>query len=198
MANYYLGTPNNLQQGMTSMFGRSPNPSQPPQPTGPFQESQGPVLNPANPTFGRVNPGQPLGPFGMNGAAPGGGTAVRPTGPSHGFDSSYLQNLATSTGGMFAPQQGSNLVQFNPLGNLTDINTNPLGFGNAPLAGLPTSYLQQAQQTMPTPPSPTAAPPAPAAQANPFQLGQGSPPGTTYTVAGVQYIVLPNGSVLRI
>lgn len=91
-------------------------------------------------------PGTPTAPPGANGS-----TAVRPIGPAKGLDPSYLQNLATFAGGMFAPQQGSNLVQFNPLGNLSDINTNPMGFGTAPVSGLPLSYLQQALAKAPTP-----------------------------------------------
>src|SRR5947209_2067046 len=65
--------------------------------------------------------------------------AVRPSGPSQGFDSSYLQNLATNVGGTFMRPSGG--LNFNPLGNLSDIKSPAMGGGNAPLPGLPQTLL---------------------------------------------------------
>lgn len=68
--------------------------------------------------------------------------SIRPTGPSGGFDPQYLQNLATAIGGLFSRPGGS--LNFNPLGNLSDIKSPGLGVGNAPLPGLPSTMLQDA------------------------------------------------------
>ena len=62
--------------------------------------------------------------------------AIRPSGPQQGYDQSYLQNLATSIGGMFANQGGGSL-SFNPLGNLSEVSPKSGEIGNAPDAGLP-------------------------------------------------------------
>ena len=68
--------------------------------------------------------------------------AVRPTGSAKGYDPSYLQNLATAIGGLFS-RPGGNL-NFNPLGNLSEISP-PSGMGGtAPLPGLPSTWLQDA------------------------------------------------------
>lgn len=84
---------------------------------------------------------------------------VRATGPSQGYDPSYLQNLATSAGGNFARPAGQSAVSVDPLGNLSDItkllmsfgNPSPMqGFGNAPTPGLPQNLLQLAQIFNPT------------------------------------------------
>jgi hypothetical protein len=99
-----------------------------------------------------------------------GAQGVRAEGPSQGFDPQYLQNLATSDAGNFARPAGASAVSFNPLGNLADItkllmsfgNPSPmLGFGNAPLPGLPQNMLQMAQIFNPTALG-TNAPPTPA------------------------------------
>jgi len=71
-----------------------------------------------------------------------GAQSIRATGPSQGYDPSYLQNLATSIGSLFARPQGN--LSFNPLGNLSEISP-PSGLGgNAPGAGAPDTWLQQA------------------------------------------------------
>jgi len=56
-----------------------------------------------------------------------------------------LQNLATAIGGLFSnSQQGGNVMNVNPLGNLSEISP-PSGMeGNAPSPGLPLTWLQQA------------------------------------------------------
>lgn len=68
--------------------------------------------------------------------------SLRASGPSQGFDPQYLQNLTTAIGGLFSRPQGN--LSFNPLGNLSDISSPGLGFGNAPLPGLPSTMLQDA------------------------------------------------------
>lgn len=68
---------------------------------------------------------------------------------SSGFDPSYMQNLATSQGGLFQRPQGG--LSFNPLGNLTDMaGTQMTGGGNAQIPGLPQTYLQAALAANPT------------------------------------------------
>lgn len=86
-----------------------------------------------------IRPGQET----PNGPPPNvlGPQAVRPTGPSNGFDPSYLQNLATAIGGLFSRPQGN--LGFNPTGNLSEVSPGT-GFGNAPLPGLPSTMLQDA------------------------------------------------------
>lgn len=98
----------------------------------PTPPSWNPVTPPAPPTS---NPVQSPGPNVL------GAQAVRPTGPSAGFDPSYLQNLATAIGGLFSRPQGN--LSFNPLGNLSEISP-PTGFGTAPVPGLPNTMLQDA------------------------------------------------------
>ena len=68
--------------------------------------------------------------------------AVRPSGPSGGYDPSYLQNLATAIGGLFSRPQGN--LTFNPLGNLSEISPSSGMDGNSPLPGLPSTWLQDA------------------------------------------------------
>lgn len=70
--------------------------------------------------------------------------AVRPTGPSSGFDSQYLQNLATAIGGLFSNPQGGQATNFNPLGNLQEISPSSGIGGTAPTLGEPLTWLQKA------------------------------------------------------
>lgn len=70
--------------------------------------------------------------------------AVRPVGPSSGFDSQYLQNLATAIGGLFGNQQGGQATNFNPLGNLQEISPSSGIGGTAPTLGEPMTWLQKA------------------------------------------------------
>lgn len=72
-----------------------------------------------------------------------GGQSIRPTGPNQGFDSAYLQNLATYALGQFAPQ-GSGTQNINPLNPGQNFGT-PTGGGSAPVMGMPTTQLAQAQ-----------------------------------------------------
>jgi len=83
--------------------------------------------SPVNPMSG---PSNTLGP-----------QAIRPTGPTQGFDPAYLQNLATAIGGLFSRPQGN--LSFNPLGDLSGISQKT-GFGNAPVPGIPGTMLQDA------------------------------------------------------
>jgi len=68
--------------------------------------------------------------------------AVRATGPSQGYDPAYLQNLATSIGGLFGNRGGTENI--NPLGDLSEISPKSGMEGNAPSNGLPLTLLQQA------------------------------------------------------
>jgi hypothetical protein len=83
----------------------------------------------------------PIQPWGANSIGP---QAVRATGPSQGYDASYLQNLATAIGGLFSNPQGGNVMNVNPLGNLAEISPTSGQLGNAPQPGLPQTWLQQA------------------------------------------------------
>jgi hypothetical protein len=74
--------------------------------------------------------------------ATAGAQAVRPAGDTKGFDPNYLQNLATYVGGLFSRPQGN--LNFNPLGNLGEISPSSGIGGNAPLPGLPNTWLQDA------------------------------------------------------
>jgi hypothetical protein len=103
-----------------------------------------------------------------------------------GFDSSYLQNLATSSGGNFMRPQGGAL-NFNPLGNLNDIQSNPLGGGNAPLFGLPQTLQQNAQANAPTPPSPSVTPPPPTPASLPALGMPGTPVPNAPANSGLQF-----------
>ena len=128
-------------------FGKMPGPAQQgPNPATQFPGNgalPGPAQNGRNPQ-GPANPTPPLAP------APGTGNtlgpqAIRASGPSQGFDSSYLQNLATAIGGLFSNnKQGGNVMKVNPLGNLSEISGPSGQEGNAPQAGLPMTWLQQA------------------------------------------------------
>lgn len=80
-----------------------------------------------------TKPGNVLGP-----------QAIRASGPSQGFDPSYLQNLATAIGGLFSGNRTGNTTSFNPLGNLSEISGSSGMEGNAPQQGLPLTWLQQA------------------------------------------------------
>lgn len=74
-----------------------------------------------------------------------GAQAVRATGDPKGYDSSYLQNLATAIGGLFNnSKQGGNVMSLNPLGDLSDISPSSGMGGNAPLPGIPNTWLQDA------------------------------------------------------
>jgi hypothetical protein len=118
--------------------------------------------NPSTPIASTPPPQTPYQPWGANTLAP---TAVRASGPSQGFDPAYLQNLATSIGGLFANNQGGNTMNINPLGNLGEISGPSGQMGNAPQQGLPQTWLQQAlaglgfgftpQATTVTPTAPT-------------------------------------------
>jgi hypothetical protein len=84
-----------------------------------------------------------------------GAEAVRPTGDAQGYDRSYLQNLATSIGGLFSRPQGN--LSFNPLGNLNEVSPSSGMEGNAPLPGAPSTWLQDALNGLGftyTPPAP--------------------------------------------
>jgi hypothetical protein len=88
-------------------------------------------------TPGATDSGSPAPPSNVLGAQ-----AVRATGDPKGYDPSYLQNLATAIGGLFSRPQGN--LSLNPLGNLSEISP-PSGMGgNAPLPGLPSTWLQDA------------------------------------------------------
>jgi hypothetical protein len=69
--------------------------------------------------------------------------AVRASGDSKGFDPAYLQNLATAIGGLFSGGKNG-VMNLNPLGNLSEISGPSGQEGNAPQAGLPMTWLQQA------------------------------------------------------
>jgi hypothetical protein len=103
--------------------------------------------------------------------APGsvlGAQAIRPTGDAKGYDPSYLQNLATAIGGLFSRPQGN--LNFNPLGNLSEISPSSGIGGNAPLPGLPSTWLQDALNGLGF----SFAPPAPPASTRPANRGGGN------------------------
>lgn len=106
-----------------------------------------PHWHPPGPRAPDPTPGNPLG-----------AQAVRATGPTSGFDPSYLQNLATSAGGLFSHAPGQ--LAFNPLGNLGEISPGSGAQGNAPGYGLPQTWLQQAllNQNFGIPQTPPATP----------------------------------------
>lgn len=121
MANYYIGGSGTNPIG--AMF-RPPKPEP----------------NPLPPLPGRPitqNPSAPAPPGNVLGAQ-----SIRPTGDAKGYDPSYLQNLATAIGGLFSRPQGN--LNFNPLGNLSEISPSSGMEGNAPLPGLPSTWLQDA------------------------------------------------------
>jgi hypothetical protein len=142
-------------------FGKPPMPGPPQTGTPPIEGQQPgiggmvpgspPTSATTNPMPGKFNPPTPITstppaqppvqPWGANTAAP---TAVRATGPTQGFDPSYLQNLATAIGGLFSNPQGGNTMNINPLGNLSEISPPSGQEGNAPQPGLPQTWLQQA------------------------------------------------------
>jgi hypothetical protein len=91
------------------------------------------AASPANPTLPL---GSVLGP-----------QAIRASGPSQGFDPSYLQNLATAIGGLFSGGKNG-VMNLNPLGNLSEISGTSGEEGNAPQQGIPMTWLQQALNGM--------------------------------------------------
>lgn len=116
------------------MFGGGSAPSNPLRPgqENPVQSAP-PKATPTPPIRpGQENP-QPSSPAATQPPNVLGPGAVRPSGPSQGFDPQYLQNLATAIGGQFSRPQGN--LNFNPLGNLSDIS--------GP-SGLPSTWLQDA------------------------------------------------------
>lgn len=122
MANaMYLGSSGMMNSGLPGV-----NPS--PAPTAPIRTANEPALG------GMQVPPNEVGP-----------QAVRASGPSAGYDPSYLQNLSSFIGSLFAkPAGGGNTTSFNPLGNLNDISPPGEQIGNAPNAGSPMTWLQQA------------------------------------------------------
>jgi hypothetical protein len=100
---------------------------------GPAQTGGPPTIGPQTQSGAPQPAGSTLGP-----------QAIRATGPSQGYDPSYLQNLATAIGGLFSNPQGGNVMNVNPLGNLSEISPPSGQIGNAPQPGLPQSWLQQA------------------------------------------------------
>jgi hypothetical protein len=110
-------------------------------PAGPGQQG-GPLPGPGPVQIGGQTTGQP----GTPPPAPGqlGPQAVRASGPSQGYDPSYMQNLATAIGGLFSNPGGGNTMKINPLGTLGEISGPSGQEGNAPQQGLPQNWLQQA------------------------------------------------------
>jgi hypothetical protein len=90
----------------------------------------------STPTSLAANPTPPLGSVLPS-------QAVRASGDSKGFDPAYLQNLASAIGGLFSGGSGG-VMNLNPLGNLSEISGPSGQEGNAPQAGLPMTWLQQA------------------------------------------------------
>lgn len=103
--------------------------------------------NPLRPGNEGTNSGVSQAPAPPSNVLPGQG--IRPTGPSQGFDPSYLQNLATYVGGLFANPGQSSTLNFNPLGNLSEISPSSGMLGNAPNPGQPLTWLQQALNGLP-------------------------------------------------
>ena len=133
----YMGSPNIM--GFGGQQQRPPYAPGRPQPIGPEPKPVGtPRPDPTQPGLPQPSPAQPPG----NVLQP---ESVRATGPTQGFDPSYLQNLATAIGGLFSnKQQGGNTMNVNPLGNLSEISP-PSGIGgNAPTLGEPMTWLQNA------------------------------------------------------
>ena len=90
-----------------------------------------------------------------------GAQSVRPTGTGP-YDAAYRQNLATYAGGLLARPHG--FLGFNPTGNMFG---NPVGGGNAPVQGMPTTLEEQALggQAFGAPGLPSPQPAAPKAKA---------------------------------
>jgi hypothetical protein len=130
----------------TSGGGKQPPGKLPIGPIGPIKNPQGPFTDGG--TGGTGNGGGRGGPittFPPPAAGPNvlGAQAVRATGPSQGFDPAYLQNLATAIGGLFSGGKNG-VMNVDPLGNLSEISGSSGQEGNAPQAGLPMTWLQQA------------------------------------------------------
>ena len=91
-----------------------------------------------------------------------GAQSVRPTGTGP-YDAAYRQNLATYAGGLLARPHG--FLGFNPTGNMFG---NPVGGGNAPVQGMPTTLEEQALggQAFGAPGIPSPQPAAPKAKPN--------------------------------
>lgn len=127
MANMYINPGASMMPGANFGMDRPP------------MNNTGDMLQPANSPMPRQSPlgqqtqmqppGSVLGP-----------NTVRASQTS-GFDPSYAQNLAISAGGLFT-NPGN--LSFNPFGNLSDIPSQSIGFGNAASLGLPQNWLQQA------------------------------------------------------
>lgn len=133
-----------LYMGPSSSFGFSNSPlqgGQPPRVQGqPVQNMPSPVASQTLPTGPAPVPTAPT--LGKNVLGAG---AVRATGPSKGYDPAYLQNLATSIGGLFSnSQQGGNVMRINPLGDLKEISPGSGIGGTDPTQGIPLTWLQQA------------------------------------------------------
>lgn len=173
MAGMYLGPSSSAFSGAFGGAGGSVGPvnsrqfsggGTPPSggPIGPVKNPRGPFTDGGGVTGGKSSflPPSPFKPI-LGGtpvpaknlpssAVPAPGTslsaqAVRASGPTQGFDASYLQNLATAIGGLFnGGKQTGNTTSFNPLGNLGEISPNANMEGNAPQQGLPQTWLQQA------------------------------------------------------
>jgi hypothetical protein len=127
----------------------------------PWLPNRGPIKNPNGPFTGGAAPPTPA----PTSAPPGnvlGPQAVRASGDSKGFDPSYLQNLATAIGGLFSnSKQGGNVMNINPLGNLSEISGSSGMEGNAPQQGLPLTWLQRALNGLGFSWQPPAPPPMP-------------------------------------
>jgi hypothetical protein len=110
----------------------------------------GPVgpIYPGPPQTGGPDTGTQNAPSLMASSNVLGPTAIRantPNGAGQGFDPAYLQNLATAIGGLFSnSKQGGNVMNLNPLGNLSEISPNSGIGGNAPTLGEPMTLLQNA------------------------------------------------------
>jgi hypothetical protein len=120
----------------------------------------GPYINPGAKMQSPVAPQQPsvystmpattqMGSLQNTAMGGAGQNQVRATGPTAGFDPSYLQNLATSDAASFTRPSGG--LNFNPLGNLTGLPGQGVsGGGNAPVPGMPQGMLTQALAANPT------------------------------------------------
>jgi hypothetical protein len=135
-----------LYMGPSSNFGYGGSPLQGGQP--PRAPTQGnPIKAMPSPVTKKTAPIPPLPGSDAAATPPNvlGPEAVRATGPSQGYDPAYLQNMATSIGGLFSnAKQGGNVMNVNPLGNLGEISPNSGIGGTAPTQGLPLTWLQRA------------------------------------------------------
>jgi hypothetical protein len=133
--------------GLDGLFSPKPPSSVGPVNAGQFNSGGLPMPGPAQ-SGGSVSP--ITTPMSDPSAAPAptgqpnvlGAQSIRATGDPKGYDPSYLQNLATSIGALFARPQGN--MNFNPLGNLSEVSPPSGQMGNAPGFGEPLTWLQQA------------------------------------------------------